>query len=180
MNKHPVVSNISAYIDAELDSTQREQIEDHLFNCRECLKEYEHLLFVKEQLKVNYVDIQAPAGLEKQIRMALITETANVALYTKEKHPFRFLMPSIVFGAIILMIMAFIPIVATWFNIITTFFTISMNMFHATTLVLNKLPIFVGVIVSVLCVIILGSAWSIIRLLPTRSFFEEDTQPSTR
>lgn len=177
MNEQHVGSQLSAYLDNELDAENKQVVESHLFSCERCLKSYEDLLFVKDQLRMAYTDTEAPDSLEDTIMAAIWPESRP--LHSRNKS-MPFLASAFIIAAIALIAIAFMPLLASWVNFMSAFFTISFSMAHAATVIINKLPAVMSVIIAMLILIILGSVWTIIKLLPVRSLFEEESNPSTR
>jgi hypothetical protein len=76
MNCEWVLDNISAYIDGELSASQKEMIDTHLSECRECKAEFNRLSMAWDSLSL-WEDTQPPIYLKGAILYAVKREKSS-------------------------------------------------------------------------------------------------------
>ncbi|MFC3801201.1 anti-sigma factor family protein [Cohnella sp. GCM10012308] len=70
MSDHPA-EWLSAYMDEELDESQRQEIDLHLAACASCSAILSDLMDMQKQMTDFYLQIEAPAALERNVMEAL-------------------------------------------------------------------------------------------------------------
>jgi anti-sigma factor RsiW len=71
MNCPDVRPMLNAWVDGELDSTQRTAIDSHLTACRSCADAQRELENVRDQIRSQMIYHKAPVGLRDQVQFAL-------------------------------------------------------------------------------------------------------------
>jgi hypothetical protein len=71
------LSNMSAYIDNELDKTLKSDFENHLKMCKKCQEEYNKILLISDSLKENNIEI--PDGFMSSLKAKIAQNDTHVS-----------------------------------------------------------------------------------------------------
>ncbi|SDM47653.1 Putative zinc-finger [Fictibacillus solisalsi] len=157
---------LSAYVDGELDSNQRQEVERHMSDCGKCREEVAHLLELKALLSSTYEELEMKNGNMEQTVMARIrSETTPETLLSRGG------MAAAIAGAIVLAAFLWLAssIITKGIHVGVTLTSISFSLIRSAFTVAGALPNLLEVFLVLALVVLVASGWSVRRLLDTKS-----------
>jgi len=153
---HPE-EQLSAYLDGELGEAERVQIESHLETCPTCQSLLHELMELQQTLSSSMFSLSEPADLEDRVLKAVAHET-------RIRHYGKLWMYVPLLAAVVLVLLAIVagPVVI---RVIQGLLVIGKALLYTMSLALADLPIFAGVAVIVLLIVLVASILSLRKLL---------------
>ncbi len=158
---------LSAYSDDEVSPVERRDVEAHIQICRECKKELEELLWLKQEMEIAY-----PLSMEPDFQFEQ-SVMDKVRKYNQQKQAIpkrRFAVAglfAVLLFSVLLLQTGQVMYMAMKFTF--AFVKIGISLAHAFGSILSSVPYVVEVMVPTVIIILIFSGWSIRRLLITKT-----------
>lgn len=157
MNDHPTES-LSAYIDQELDTEERRQIDRHLLQCEFCRELLADLMDMRSQVADFYAQLEAPADLELKVLASLNRESAPSTITDTSSAA----VPLIGIAAIVVFLYLY---GATFFKLFSIVLQFLMTTAYVASHVASSIPAVWGSVLALSAGIFVISGLSIRRIL---------------
>lgn len=162
-----VSSQLSAYLDHELDNEEKERVEQHLAHCPACHEELESLAVLKRQIAFAYETVEAPDGLENAI-MDKIKERRSPVTTTAAVRKWGMAIIAVFLAAVFYSQVA--PAVSLGAAMVAFIVRTGFRLFQVLPFFVTSVPYLLGVVFAAAIGMIIFSLWSLRRLLGAGTF----------
>lgn len=154
---------LSAYLDQELNESERHQVERHLNGCLECRRELEAFEMLQTQIAFAYESIEVPSGFEENLAENIEKQQRKQSGIQKWTLAF---VGALLVAAILLELAPVLSLGAA----MTTFVVhTGYDLLKIVPFLVSSLPYMLGAVCMVAVLLIVLSLWSLRRLLEARS-----------
>ncbi|MDQ0497063.1 zf-HC2 domain-containing protein [Paenibacillus brasilensis] len=163
MSDH-IVDLISAYMDNELTKHERQQVEEHLYNCPECFAIFNDFMMLKNDVLQTFRSIEAPETVEETVLQAI----RNPVPSNPSRERYWIFVPLLI--SLLIFVIVFTLVGSFTFKLASVGWKVFMNLMFAVGSLLASDPYLTAGLIGFSLMLMIGSGFSLTLLLKQNQF----------